>query len=300
MTAIDRAWVLIDGVPRTAQTAQISVFDRGFLYGDSVFETLRTYAAEPFALEEHLDRLAQSAERVQIPLGIDRKALASEVRLAIQQAGFEESFIRVMLTRGRADLLGLDPSLADRPVRVVMVLPLDAPASELYDRGIGAITYRAQRTVDGTTAAGAKVSNYLTAVLAMHQARQQGALEALLVDARERVLEGATSNLFGVLSGALITPPEELGILPGITRAHLLRVAERVGIPASKRAITVDELWSFDELFISSSIRELLALVRIDGRTVGAGRPGPIFHQLLQAFRKEAKDSCLASAAKSA
>lgn len=289
MLTTDRAFVLIDGIPKAAEDARVSVFDRGFLYGDSVFETLRTYGGKPFALREHLDRLAKSAQSVRIPLDLDRETLIEEVLGAVRSSGFPESFVRVILTRGRAASLGLDPALADVPLRVLIVLPLDAPSPEKYEHGIRAVTYRAQRTVDGTAAAGAKVTNYLTAVLAMHEARQHGAEEALVVDGEGRVLEGATSNLFGVASRVLITPPEELGILPGITRARLLRVAELLGLEVSIRAIHLDELWTFDELFISSSIRELLALVEVDGQRIGLGQPGAVFQQLLEAFRQTAR-----------
>lgn len=285
----DRACVLVNGVERPAGAAHVSVFDRGFLYGDSVFETLRTYGGQPFALGEHLDRLAESASRVMIALPVARDVLAAEVIDAVRRAGFEESFVRVILTRGRAASLGLDPGLAEAPLRVVIVLPLEPPAAVKYEQGILATTYRTHRVVDGTRAAGAKVGNYLTAVLAMHEARRFGAEEALLVDAENRVLEGATSNVFGVLAGTLVTPPEELGILAGITRGRLFHLADTLGMEVSLRGLDVDELWKLDELFITSSIRELLPVVRVDGRTIGSGQPGPVYQRLLDAFRQMAR-----------
>jgi branched-chain amino acid aminotransferase len=266
--------------------AHVSVFDRGFLYGDSVFETLRTYGGQAFALDDHLRRLEESARRVLIPMPVKREQFAAEVREAVRTAGFGECLVRIVLTRGRATVLGLDPSLADTPLRVVIVLPLESPAAKKYEQGISAITYRTQRVADGTAAAGAKVGNYLTAVLAMHEARRQGAEEALLVDAEERLLEGATSNVFGVVAGHLVTPPEDLGILAGITRARLFRVADALGMEVDVRPILVDEIWRFEEVFICSSIRELLSLIAVDGRAIGSGRPGPVFQRLLQAFRQ--------------
>lgn len=285
MVSVSRAFVLIDGIPVAAESASVSVFDRGFLYGDSVFEALRTYRGEPFMLDEHMTRLEESARRVRIQLPIDRAAFTAEVRSALSRAGFSESYVRVILTRGRSEALGLDLSRPTAPLRVVLVLPLEAPPESKYERGIDVITYRSQRVADGTPAAGAKVANYLTSVLALEEARARGAEEALLVDGEGRVLEGTTSNVFGVRDGRLVTPPEELGILAGITRARLFRVAQSSGVELEIRAFTVAELTGFDEVFISSSIRELLAVITVDGQPIADGRPGPVFRRLLAAFR---------------
>lgn len=283
--------VFIDGERRAPERAVVSVFDRGFLYGDSVFETLRTYGGVPFALDEHLSRLERSAESVLIALPIPRAALEAEVRSAVDAAGYAESYVRVLLTRGRGTSLGLDPALAEAPLRVVIVQPLVAPPPEKYEAGIRTISYRTQRIADGTSAAGAKLGNYLVAVLATHAARTRGAEEALLVDAADRVLEGATSNVFGISGDRLITPPEEVGILAGITRAHLLDVAGGVGFRAELRALPMEELFTLDELFVSSSIRELLPVVAVDDRAIGSGRPGAGTRRLLEAFRQAARRS---------
>lgn len=287
-----KAFVLIDGRPVAPDTASVSVFDRGFLYGDSVFETLRTYDGKPFALKEHIARLFQSAARVLIDVPVSPEALEEEVRRAVASAGYAESYVRVTLTRGRGESLGLDPGLANSPLRVVIVTPLGTPPTAFYEQGISALLYRTERIADGTAATGAKIGNYLIAVLATHACRTQGAQEALLVDARGLVLEGATSNVFGVRSGKLVTPPLESGILPGITRAHVLEVAASLAIPVELRALPVEELFELDELFISSSIRELLAVVRVDGKAVGAGVPGPVYGRLLAAFRDAARARC--------
>lgn len=281
--------VWIDGVPVAAESASVSVFDRGFLYGDSVFETLRTYDGRAFALDEHLARLEGSARAVDIELPLAKAELAAEVEKAVLAAGFAESYVRVMVTRGRADQLGLHPGLAKRPLRVLIVLPLAPLPAAKYERGIAAVTYRTQRVADGTAAAGAKLGNYLTAVLASRVMSAAGADEALIVDREGRVLEGATSNVFAVRAGELVTPPESLGILPGITRKVALRVAEELDLPVSLRALDVGELPSVDELFVSSSIRELVPVVSVDGRPVANGLPGPITQRLLSAFRQHVR-----------
>lgn len=275
---------MIDGQLRPPGALHVSVFDRGFLYGDSVFETLRTYRGVPFELREHLARLARSAALVFIDLPVPVEQLEAEVLAAIEAGQNPESYVRLMVTRGQG-ALGLDPGLAERPLRAIIVQPLVAPAPELYTRGIGAISFRTQRQVDATSAVGAKVGNYLVSVLAMREARRVDALEALIVDASGGVLEGGSSNVFLVERGTLITPDVSAGILAGITRAQLLAVAAELGIAVQLKTPTLEQVYAADELFISSSIRELMPVVRLDDRTIGGGTPGPVFARLLAAFR---------------
>lgn len=279
--------VLVNGEPKAPEEAFVSVYDRGFLYGDSVFETIRTYGGKPFALEEHIARLARSAERVLIPLPLSQDEIAKEVERAVVLANNPESSIRVMLTRGTGPL-GLDPDLAKNPSRFVLVEPLSPPAKEAYRQGIGVVLVRTSRATDSTAAAGAKVANYLTSLLAVREAKQAGAAEALIVDAQGCVVEGATSNVFVVKGGELLTPPESAGILPGITRAHLLDVAGQLGIPGRFVELREDEIFDADEVFISSSIREVLPVVRVDGRAIGNGEPGALTRRLHSAFRRAA------------
>jgi len=280
--------VLLDGRRCPPGEATISVFDRGFLYGDSVFETLRTYGGVPFELDEHLRRLESSAARVFIPLPLALGPLRAEVLQAIAAAGNPESYVRLMITRGEGPL-GLDPALADRPRRVIIVQPLHAPPAEHYAAGIAVISYRTERIVDATSAQGAKIGNYLISVLAMREARLAGAQEALIQDGRGRILEGASSNVFVVKQGALVTPGEDTGILAGITRARLLTLARELGLVIELKALDREAVLAAEELFISSSIRELLAVVRLDGQTIGSGTPGPIYRRLLAAFRQSAR-----------
>jgi branched-chain amino acid aminotransferase len=276
---------IINGRACTPEEARISVYDRGFLYGDSIFETVRTYNGKAFALGEHLSRLARSAERLFIELPTSLDAIAAEVEQGIAQAQNPESFARIMITRG-SGALGLDPALAHEPSRVILIEPFEPPPPEAYRDGIGAITFRTVRATDDTPAAGAKVANYLTSVLAIREAKKQGAVEAFIIDGRGHVLEGTTSNVFLVKDGRLVTAPEESGILSGITRAYLLRAADRLGLAVGIRDIREEELIGADELFISSTLREVLPVVRLDGRPVGSGKPGPLTRQIHAEFRK--------------
>ncbi len=276
--------VWIDGRRVGPDEATVSVFDRGFLYGDSVFETIRTYDGLPYALTEHVRRLAWSAERVHIGLPITPAMLEQEIRDAVRDGGFRESYIRLMLTRG-VGAMGLDPGVAVHPLRVLIVAKLVSPPPEAYEAGVSVITFATQRVGDSTGAAGAKVGNYLVAVLAMREAREVGATEALIVDHEGRVVEGSTSNVFAVIGRRLITPSEADGILPGITRARILEVADALGIAVDLRPLTPGELHGADEVFISSSIREILPVVRIDDTSVGTGAPGAVTREIHAAFR---------------
>ena len=278
--------VMIDGELVSPERARVSVFDRGFLYGDSVFETVGTYGGKPYALIPHLERLRLSAERVFISMPIGVATLAQEVMTTVSAAGNDESYIRIMLSRGIGPL-GLDPEQADDPLRVIIVTSLKKPPAEAYQQGIAVITHRTRRTTEATPAEGAKIGNYLVNLIATREARRAGAEEALLVDAHGRVVEGATSNVFAIVNDLLVTPPEGAGALAGITRAGILRIAAGVGLRHEFRALRVGELRDAAEVFISSSIRELLPVVRIDGKPVGDGTPGPWTEKLLHAFREQ-------------
>jgi branched-chain amino acid aminotransferase len=287
--------VAIDGVVVPPEHALVSVYDRGFLYGDAVFEVLRTYAGVPFALAEHMRRLARSAARVLIPMPIDEGAFAAEVSGVIELArashGPRDYYARIMLTRGSGPL-GLDPDLAEHPLRVVLVQPVHPPSREAYAAGIALVTVATKRATDDTAAAGAKVSNYLASLLAVREAKLRGAAEALIVDARGDVVEGASSNVFIVLAAVssaarpvLVTPPEDAGILPGITRAAVLEVARELGFEVRLERLRAEDLYAAAEVFVTSSIREILAATRVDGHVVGAGVPGPVCRALHRAFR---------------
>jgi branched-chain amino acid aminotransferase len=273
----------IDGAILKPEDAKVSVYDRGFLYGDSVFETIRTYGGRAFALDEHMRRLERSAERVAISMPIDRHSFAVEVERAIHVAGNAESYARVMLSRGSGPL-GLDASLATRPLRVVLIEPLKLLPAAMYRDGVSVITQRTERA--GDAAHGAKVGNYLASVLALREAKAQGAHEVLIVDVAGRVVEGTTSNVFIVRGETLVTPPEEAGILAGITRAHLISIAGDAHLTVELASFTPADVLAADEVFLSSSLREVLPVVKVDGQPIGTGAPGPKTRALHAAFRR--------------
>lgn len=272
----------VDGKLLAPEDAKVSVYDRGFLYGDSVFETIRTYGGKAFALEEHVRRLERSSELVGIELPISREELVAEVEQAIVTAGNTESYVRIMLTRGTGPL-GLDPANMMRPFRVIFIEPLTPLPAAMYRDGVSVITYRTERASDA--AHGAKVGNYLAGMMALRVARQTGAHEALILDASGRVTEGTTSNVFIVRGQTIFTPPDDAGILLGITRAKLLELAPQVGLSVQFTSLLPADLLAADEVFLSSSLREILPVVRVNDAVVGHGKPGPQTRALHLAFR---------------
>ncbi|MBC7174458.1 MAG: aminotransferase class IV [Polyangiaceae bacterium] len=282
--------VCINGDVLAPEEAKVSVFDRGFLYGDSVFEVMRTYSGKCFAEHEHLERLARSAELVLISMPASLETLSEEIRRTLAAASNDESYVRVVVTRGQGPLT-LDPGKARDPLRVIIVSPLPVPPPELYTEGISACLVLSSRPTDYTRAAGAKASNYLANLLAAEEARRKGGQEAILTDSSGEILEGATSNVFVVRGGEVRTPPLELGILGGITRAAVLSSAARIGIAIREDSLFPNDLYDAEEVFLTSSIREVAPVVRVDGRPIGDGRPGPITRALHAAFLEDLRAS---------
>ncbi|HEX7477877.1 MAG TPA: aminotransferase class IV [Polyangiales bacterium] len=277
--------VCINGELCAAADAKISVFDRGFLYGDSAFEVMRTYGGEPFRERDHMLRLQGSCERLLIPVTSSLESWSRDVHRTIAASGLPECYVRVMVTRGSGPL-GLDLAQAHEPSVLVFALPLQPPPPSVYEQGITVGLCHVGRAVDGTRAAGAKTSNYLASLLALHEVKQRGAAEAIVVAGNGEVVEGATSNVFVVRGGELITPPVEAGILAGITRLTVIELAARHGIPLSARRILPADLQLADEVFITSSVREVVPVVWVDKVQIGDGRPGPVTQQILRAYRE--------------
>jgi branched-chain amino acid aminotransferase len=278
--------VCIDGELMPAREARVSVFDRGFLYGDSAFEVMRTYARLPFREREHLERLRRSCERILIVLPGSIEALSRDIQRTIQASEAAECNVRVMVTRGLGPL-GIDLSDARTPSVLVFATPLHAPPPAAYSEGVAVGLCHAARATDGTSAQGAKTSNYLGSVLALNQVKQRGCHEALIVGPHGEVIEGATSNVFLVRDAALVTPPIEAGILAGITRLTVLELAAKLGLNVHETQVHPADLYRADEVFITSTVREIVPVVRVDDVVVGAGRPGPITQRIRAAYLEE-------------
>jgi branched-chain amino acid aminotransferase len=272
----------VDGQLTSLDEATIPVLDRGFLYGDAVFEALRTYQGKPHALDLHLERLFRSAALIGIHPGIDRAIFASEIERAIDQLQTSERYVRIVLTRGHGASFGLSPRAPGAARRVVIVRPLELPASSLYTQGAKLETVVS--SVSRSTA-GAKPTAYLSNLLALEEAEKRGAHEALLIGEYGQLLEGATSSVFLLHAGRLLTPPLALGILPGITRALTMAAARALDLACTEQLLTVHDAYRAQEIVITSSIREVVPVVMVDGVRIGSGTPGPIAARLLEAYR---------------
>jgi branched-chain amino acid aminotransferase len=281
--------VWIDGVLQPAQQARVSVFDRGFLYGDSAFEVMRTYDKRPFREAAHLARLRRSCERLLIALPRSDQQLAEIVASTISASHLPECYVRVMVTRGVGPM-NIDLAQATQPSILVFALPLTPLAASVYADGIAVGLSRAARATDGTRAVGAKTSNYLGSVMALHEVKQRGAQEALILGPSGEVIEGATSNVFVVRRGELLTPPIDAGILAGITRQTVLEVAAEQALPVHETPLHPSDLYRAEEVFITSTVREVVPVVRVDDMTIGDGKPGPISGRVLAGYRAKTRE----------
>ncbi len=290
--------VNIDGVLLPPSQATISVFDRGFLYGDSVYEVVRTYGGAPFELGAHLGRLAHSAERIGLALPWDAPRTAAEIDRTLSAATGDdppepdaapwnvgERYIRVVMTRGAGEI-GLDPALAVDPRAILIVRPVHGPPMSAYTEGVKCCVVGVQRNAPEALDPSAKTGNYLSHVLAVREARAAGAHEAIMLDHDGFVTEGSTSNVFIVREGTVVTPPLAAGILEGVTRNIVLALAGEAGLPVREEALRPADLAGADEVFITSTVREIVSVVRLGDRTLGAGRPGPVAARLHAAFRR--------------
>jgi branched-chain amino acid aminotransferase len=283
--------VSIDGEIRSEQQACVPVTDRGFLYGDSIYEVIRTYGGRPYLLEEHLVRLARSAERLAMSLPGGLEPIRADVAATLAVADNPESTIRVIVTRGSGPIQ-LDPRTAGTPRRVVIVFPFQGHPAALYSEGALIHLVPSGRSDQGI-AAGAKSGNYLVNLLALGVAKRHGAHEAILLDHRGRVTEGASSNLFVLRDGGLQTPPLDAGILEGITRRQVFSIARSAGLRVTERPLSPADLRAADEIFLTSTLREIMPVTRVldergESFQVGEGVPGSTTRRLHQLYRQAA------------
>lgn len=283
--------IAIDGEPRSEHDATVSVLDRGFLFGDSVFEVMRTYGRVPFGMREHLERLARSCARMGFQMPCSIETVESEIAECIERSGEAECYVRVVVTRGRSPF-HIDPRKARHPVRVVIAAALAPWPAGLHERGVEVATVRVSRPTDHTRAAGSKISAYVANILALQVAHEAGAYEAMMVGEGGEITEGTTSNVFVIERGALVTPPLSSGILGGITRAYTLIACRDLGIPVRERLLFAREIERADEAFLTSSTREIVPIVAIDGMPIAGGAPGPLTRRLHDRYRELVRTAC--------
>lgn len=276
--------VNINGVVTPISEGRIPVLDHGFLFGDSIYETLRTYNQKPFLFSRHFERLRRSARAVFLDLPWSHEKAFSEVLRTIRHAGAAgEHRIRLTVTRGTGDV-SPDPASCGDPNVIIFVTPLRTLPASVYENGVEVIVssfYRSRQLGD------AKTGNLLRSVLAQREARAAGAFEAITLTSEGKISDGITSNICLIQGDRLLTPSTASGILEGITRAVVLDLAKRAGLTVIEEVLDPGEIEKSNELFLTSSTRGVVPIVRVSGKPVGAGTPGPVTRQLIEAYRQE-------------
>jgi branched-chain amino acid aminotransferase len=264
-------------------TAAISPLDRGFLYGDSVYETVRAYGGVPFRLAAHLDRLRRSAARLEIDCDAAPVAVETETLRTLAAAGEPEAAIRIVVTRGPGPI-GYDVASCGPPTVVVYVRRRPELPRGWREEGVDVAIVATRRNAPDALDPAIKSGNLLNNFLAWREASRLRAWEPVLLNAQGRVAEGATSNVFAVRDGRLLTPPLDEGILEGVTRAAVLEVARADGIPVGEAALAPDDFRRADEAFLTSTLKGVVPIRRCDGWPIRHGRPGPITLRVLALF----------------
>ena len=281
--------VNVNGRISDEREAVISVFDHGFLYGEGIYETLRTYNGRPFLYDRHMRRLRNSAAMMALDIPFTDDQLASQIRDTTAAANLDgaEAYIRVLVTRGVGELT-YDIKATPTPSFVVIVKPLVEPSAETYEQGVKVALVDIVRNHPASVNPMIKSNNLLNQALAGQEAIRRGAFEGVMRNYRGELTECTTANLFVVQDGVAFTPPLESGLLPGITREFLFEVGRDLGIDVREEVLRDDDLFSADEAFLTSTTREAVPIVKVDDRTIGRGKPGPVTTKLLKGFRDRA------------
>ncbi len=276
--------VNIDGVLHGRDDARISVFDHGFLFGEGVYEVLRTYGTRPFLFAAHMDRLRASAARIALTCPLSNEEVLQRIDRTVAAAALPgDAYVRILLTRGVGEIV-YDPAACPSPTVVVIVKPHVDPPPDAIAHGVRLALATVVRNHPGSVDPAIKSNNLLNNALAMQQAYREGAFEALMKNHRGDLCECAQSNIFFVREGGLLTPPADAGLLVGVTRGFVLELAARLGLRAEQRVLREEDLASMQEAFLTSTTREIVPVVRIGEHVVGDGTPGPVTRRLMAAF----------------
>jgi branched-chain amino acid aminotransferase len=283
------ATVFVNGRITSEGDAVISVFDHGFLYGEGVYETMRTYNHRPFAYDRHTRRLRQSARMIALDVPLSDSDLATHIRdtMADANLGGDEAYIRVLLTRGIGDLT-YDPAATPEPSVVIIVKPQVDPPPAAYRDGVTVAMVDIIRNHPASVNPVIKSNNLMNSALAMQEALRRGAFEGVMRNYRGELSECTTANLFIVKNGVVMTPPLDSGLLPGITRELVFEIGRGEGLDVRDEVLHDEDLYGADEAFLTSTTREVVPITRVDDRTIGSGRPGPMTTRLLESYRRRA------------
>ncbi len=277
--------VYIDGKLYDKEDAKISVYDHGLLYGDGVFEGIRSYAGKVFKLAEHIDRLWDSAKALWLEIPISKQEMAKAIEDALAENGIVDGYIRVLVTRG-CGTLGLDPNRCSNPQVIIITDRIALYPDELYERGLEIITVSTVRNHPAALNPRVKSLNYLNNILAKIEGLQAGCIEALMLNHKGEVAECTGDNVFLVREGIVRTPPMDAGILEGITRDTAIELLRDKGIEVLEVPLTKHDVYIAEECFLTGTAAEVVPVVKVDSRRIGDGKPGPVTRDLMSRFRE--------------
>lgn len=280
--------VYLNGTFVDESKAVVSVFDHGLLYGDGVFEGIRSYGGLIFKLREHIDRLFESAHTIMLKIPLNKPELIDVVKQSLRVNHLRDAYIRLVVTRGEGDL-GLDPRKCSRPTVFAIADKIELYPKKLYEEGLALITVATQRNVPEALNPQIKSLNYLNNILAKIEAITAGFEEAIMLSHSGYVTECTGENIFIVRSKQLLTPPPYIGVLRGITRQTVMTLGARQRLDVREELLTRHDLFNANEVFLTGTAAEIVPVVKIDGRVIGSGKPGPVTKKLQQAFRQVTK-----------
>ena len=277
--------VYIDGKLVPKDEAKISVFDHGLLYGDGVFEGIRVYGGKAFLLEEHIDRLYESANAIRLKVPICDNVLIKAVNDTVSANGIDDGYVRLVVTRG-AGTLGLDIRRTSNPQVIIIADTISLYPDEVYENGMQLVTASTIRNHSAALSPRIKSLNYLNNILAKIEGTDAGCVEALMLNHNGEVAECTGDNIFIVKDGVIKTPPTDAGILEGITRNAVMKLAAEAGYTVLETRLVRYDIFIADECFLTGTAAEVIAVVGLDGREIGKGKPGPVTRDLLERFRQ--------------
>lgn len=275
--------VYVNGRFVPAEEASVSVFDHGFLYGDGVFEGIRVYEGNIFRLCQHVRRLYDSAQCILLTVPLEPAAMIEAIVETARRRALPNQYVRVVVSRGAGDL-GLDPSRCPQPSVIIIADTIALYPDHIYERGLELVTVATRRTPAWALDPRIKSLNYLNNILAKIEAQQAGAIEAVMLNAEGYVAECTADNIFMVRQGRVLTPSTAAGALPGITRDSVLEIVQELGVAHEEAFLTRYDLYTADECFMTGTGAEIVPVVGVDGRQIGAGAPGALTNQIRQAF----------------
>lgn len=282
-------WIYIDGKFLPEEEAKISVFDHGFLYGDGVFEGIRAYGGRVFKLEEHLSRLWDSARAINLTIPLSKEKFREKILETLRRNKLKDAYIRLVVSRGKGDL-GLDPLKCPRSTLIIIAHKISVYPEDFYEKGLEVVVVSTRRNAPSALNGRIKSLNYLNNILAKMEANLQRMGEGIMLSQEGYVAEGAADNIFVVKDGELLTPPTWIGILKGITRDVVIELAEKEGIPVKEEVFTPYALYSCRECFLTGTGAEIIPVTKVDGKTIGEGKAGPITRKLIKKFQQYTRE----------